>query len=376
MNKMIYLDYNATTPVDPLVLESMLPYFTEKFGNAASRTHAFGWIADEAVELARERVASLIKAEKNEIVFTSGATESINLGLKGVFEAYKKKGNHIVTIATEHMAVLDTCKHLEMNGAQITYLPVNQNGVPDLNFIRESITEKTILFCGMMANNETGVILPVKEIAQIVHEKNCLFMSDTTQACGKIDVDVNDSGIDILTLSAHKMYGPKGCGAIYLRRRDPRVYVISQMDGGGHEKGRRSGTLNVPGIVGLGKACELAEKYLPEEKIRLKDLKNRLEEKLLSNSIVSIHAKGTDRLPNTSNILFQGIKADSLLKKLNTLALATGSACSSANPQASHVLKAMGISDESAFSSIRFSLGRFTNTHDIETASELILTCI
>ncbi len=372
MNKDIYLDFNATTPVDPMVLESMLPYFTEKFGNAASKTHSFGWIAEEAVEIAREQVAALIGSEKNEITFTSGATESINLALKGIFEAYRSKGNHIVSIATEHKAVLDTCKHLEKYGAEITYLPVNSQGQIDLNQLKNSITDKTILFCGMLANNETGLILPMKEISAIVHEKNCLLMSDATQACGKIELDVNDLGIDVLTLSAHKMYGPKGAGALYLRRRGPRVHIISQQDGGGHENNRRSGTLNVPGIVGLGTACELSKKIMPTEYDRVKTLRDEIESTLQKKYPVSIHAQNSQRLPNTSNIAFKGIKADTMIKKLNHLALASGSACTSALPEASHVLKAMGIRDEDALSSIRFSLGRTTTKEDIVNAIKLI----
>ena len=368
MSKILYLDYNSTTPVDPQVLESMLPYFTEKFGNASSKTHAYGWIAQEAVDIAREHVAALIGAEKNEIVFTSGATESINLALKGVFEAYKKKGNHIITLATEHKAVLDSCKHLEDLGAKITYLPVLENGLINLDLLKETITDKTILFCGMLANNETGVILPMKEIADIVHEKNCMLVSDTTQACGKIDVDVNELGIDILTMSAHKMYGPKGCGVLYMRRRSPRVYITAQQDGGGHENGKRSGTLNVPGIVGMGKACEIIKGILPEESKRLNILREKLERGILTIGNASIHGFKSVRLPNTSNIAFHGIKADGLIKKLNKMALATGSACTSAIPEPSHVLKAMGVSNEDALSSIRISLGRFSTEEEISFA--------
>ncbi|HNS13358.1 MAG TPA: cysteine desulfurase family protein [Bacteroidia bacterium] len=372
MNKSIYLDYNATTPVDPIVLETMLPYFNEKFGNAASRTHSFGWIADEAVELAREQVATFIGAGKNEIVFTSGATESLNLALKGVAEAYKSKGNHIVTLATEHKAVLDTCKHMESLGASITYLPVDKNGLPDLEILSDSITENTVLFCGMMANNETGVLLPVREIAKIVHEKNCLFLSDTTQACGKIPVDVNEEGIDILCISSHKMYGPKGTGAIYLRRRDPRVHIKAQQDGGEHEGGRRSGTLNVPGIVGFGKACELTRLNLPEENNRIKSLRDRLENHLLKLGNISINGAGSERLPNTSNLIFHGRRSETTIRTLNTLALATGSACSSAIPKPSHVLLQMGLTEEEASSSIRISLGKFTSMDEINETIEII----
>lgn len=373
MNRSIYLDYNATTPVDPTVLETMLPYFNEKFGNAASRTHSFGWVADEAVELAREQVAEFIGAEKNEIVFTSGATEALNLALKGVFDAYKSKGNHIVTLATEHKAVLDTCKHLEALGASITYLPVDKNGLPGMDAIRDSINEKTILFCGMMANNETGVILPFKEISTIVHEKNCIYLSDTTQACGKIPVDVNQAGIDILCMSAHKMYGPKGTGAIYLRRRGPRVHIKAQQDGGEHEGGRRSGTLNVPGIVGLGKACQLSKMILPQEMIRLKSMRDRLEKKLIATGKVSVNGGDSLRLPNTSNLIFHGRRSDIIIRDLSTLAIATGSACTSAIPKPSHVLLEMGLTDEEASSSIRLSLGKFTSEEEVNVTIETLL---
>jgi cysteine desulfurase len=372
MSKKIYLDYNSTTPVDPEVLEAMLPYFTEKFGNAASRTHSFGWIAEEAVEIAREQVAAMISSEKNEIVFTSGATESINLALKGVFEAYHLKGKHILTVVTEHKAVLDTCKRLESLGAMITYLPVGHDGSINLKQLEQNISDRTILVCVMMANNETGLIHPMQEISKIVHSKNSILMSDATQACGKIKVNVNEEGIDLLALSAHKLYGPKGAGALYIRRRGPRVQLIAQQDGGGHENGRRSGTLNVPGIVGLGKACEICMKILGPEQERLQKLKDTLEQNLLSIAKIRIHAATKERLPNTSNILFEGIRADKMIKSLNTLALSTGSACTSALPEASHVLKAMGMNDEQAHSSVRFSLGRYTVLEDIDIASQVI----
>ncbi len=376
MNKAVYLDYNATTPVDPIVLESMLPYFSGKFGNAASRTHAFGWVADEAVEMAREQVAAFIGAEQNEVVFTSGATESINLAIKGVFEAYIKKGNHIITLATEHKAVLDTCKHLEQMGARITLLPVQADGLLNTDLLREHLNEQTILVCVMLANNETGIIQPMKEISAIVHEKNCILMSDATQACSKIPVDVNDLGIDLMTLSAHKIYGPKGCGALYVRRRDPRVKIIAQMDGGGHENGRRSGTLNVPGIVGLGKAAELSGQVLIEDSMRISGLRNQLEDLLLSSGSASVHGNKIHRLPNTSNMAFHGINSAILIKQLTTIAVATGSACTSALQEASHVLKAMSIPDEVALSSIRFSLGRYSTSEEVEYAVEKILHVI
>jgi cysteine desulfurase len=375
---MIYLDYNSTTPVDPRVLEAMLPYFSEKFGNAASKTHAFGWVVEAAVENAREQIAKLINATPSEIVFTSGATESINLAIKGVWEMYlsSNEKNHIVTVSTEHKAVLDTCKALEKKGAQITYLPVNREGLINLEQLRESITPKTILVAVMYANNETGVIHPLKEIAQIVHEKKCLLFSDATQAVGKIPVDVQSAQIDLLCFSSHKIYGPKGVGALFVRRKNPRVNLIPQIHGGGHERGLRSGTLNVPAIVGFGKASEIAEKEMNNDAHRISLLRDELEKNLLTlgNVFVNGVSKHTQvfRLPNVTNLCFKGIKADTLIAKIPDIAVSTGSACTSAIPEPSHVLKAMGLSDEMAYSSIRFSLGKFTTKEEIKFASEKI----
>ena len=372
MKKPVYLDHNATTPVDAKVLEAMLPYFTDNFGNAASRTHAFGWTADEGVKRARKQVADLINCLDQEIIFTSGSTEAINLAIKGVYENYQTKGNHIVTVSTEHKAVLDTCKALEERGAEVTYLPVKNDGLVDLDELRASITEKTILVCVMYANNETGVIQPIKEIAKIAHEKGSIMMCDATQAIGKIPVDVQEEGIDLLCISAHKFYGPKGAGALYVRRRGPRVSLLSQMHGGGHERGIRSGTLNVPGIVGLGKACELAKNDVAENAIRIAKLRDKLEKRLLGLGDVIINGSTAHRLPNTTNLSFKGISSDTLITKIKNIAVATGSACTSALIEPSHVLKAMGIPDELAYASIRFSLGKNTAEEEIDLAIETV----
>ncbi len=389
---MIYLDYNSTTPVDPRVLEAMLPYFSEKFGNAASKTHAFGWVAEVAVEQARERVAKLINATPHEIIFTSGATEAINLAIKGVYEMHSAvspplgggKGedlvvhpqptgrNHILTVSTEHKAVLDTCKYLESKGARVTYLPVNREGLIDLGQLTNSITPSTILVCVMYANNETGVIQPIHEISEIAREKGCFFMCDATQAVGKIKVDVETDGIDLLCLSAHKIYGPKGSGALFVRRKNPRVSLMSQLHGGGHERGLRSGTLNVPGIVGFGKACEIAEKEMWDDAQRISQLRTLLEQKLLDLGKIFINGSIKHRMPNVTNLSFGGIKADSLIAKLSDIAVATGSACTSAITESSHVLKAMGVPDEMAYSSIRFSLGKYTTQDELDYAIDKI----
>lgn len=368
MGLAIYLDYNATTPVDERVLETMLPYFSEKFGNAASKTHAYGWIADEAVSRARGQIATMLNAEPGEIIFTSGATEAINLALKGVFEAYRTKGNHIVTVATEHKAVLDTCRHLEKSGAHVTYLPVNNHGLIDPDELRKAITNKTILVSVMVANNETGVIQPVKKIAELVHEKNCLFMSDATQACGKIKVDVEEDQIDLVCLSAHKFYGPKGTGALYVRRKNPRVSLSPLIDGGGHEKGLRSGTLNVPAIVGFGKACELAVSEMKDDAARISILRDELEKKLKEIGNVFLNGYTEHRLYNVTNLSFEQVHANAMISELKTIAVATGSACTSAIQEPSHVLKAMGVKDERAYSAIRFSLGKFTTEEEIKSA--------
>lgn len=365
----IYLDNNATTPADPRVVQAMLPYFTQYFGNAASRTHAYGWQAAEAVDIARQQVATLIGAEAQEIVFTSGATEAINLALKGVYEAYTAKGNHIITVATEHKAVLDTCKHLEKLGADITYLPVNSEGMTDLAQLEAVIKPATVAIAVMYANNETGVIQPVKQIGAIAKKHNVLFFCDAAQAVGKVPVNVVEDGIDILSLSGHKIYGPKGVGALYVRRKNPRVRLIAQVDGGGHERGLRSGTLNVPGIVGLGKACETAGLAMPEESLRVSALRDKLQNALLQLPGTSVNGSITSRLPGTCNISFSGAEAEVLMTRLaKDIAVSSGSACTSAVMEPSYVLKAMGLPDELAYSSLRFGLGRFTTEEEIDYA--------
>lgn len=365
----IYLDYNSTTPVDPRVLEVMLPYFTQKFGNAASRSHAFGWAAEEAVEVAREQVARLIGAEPKEIILTSGATEGDNLALKGVFEAYAPKGNHIITVATEHKAVLDSCHHIERLGGEVTYLPVDHEGLIDLAELEAAIRPTTILIAVMYANNEIGVIQPIKAISEIARRHEVLFFSDAVQAAGKIPVDVNADGIDILTLSAHKIYGPKGIGAIYVRRRNPRVRLSAQMDGGGHERGMRSGTLNVPAIVGLGMACELCRLERAAEALRLSVLRDRLEQGLLKIDGATVNGSREHRLPHTANISFGGVDGQALLAGLGKdVALSSGSACTSASMEPSYVLKALGVDDDLAHSSLRMGLGRWTTTEEVDYA--------
>ncbi|WP_290790196.1 cysteine desulfurase family protein [Flavihumibacter sp. UBA7668] len=368
----IYLDNNATTPVDPRVLEEFLPYYQQHFGNAASRTHAYGWAAAEAVELSRERVARLIGAVPQEIIFTSGATEGVNLAIKGAAEMYSGKGNHIITCETEHKAVIDTCKHLEKKGAEITWLPVDTNGLINLQELEKAIRTDTILLAIMYANNETGVLQPIAEIGQIAKKHGVLFFTDATQAAGKIPVDVQRDGIDLLTLSAHKFYGPKGVGAVYVRRRDPRVKLTPQLDGGGHERGVRSGTLNVPGIVGLGKAAELCLKEMPEESGRLEQLRNRLQDGLLSLPGVVLNGHPVNRLPHTLNLSFPDRDSNSLLLHFNKkIALSAGSACTSATLEPSYVLKAMGFPDQRSYSALRFGLGRFTTEAEIEQVLEL-----
>jgi cysteine desulfurase len=361
----VYLDYNATTPVDKRVLETMLPYFTEKFGNSASRTHAFGWLADDAVKTARMQVARLINCLEQEIVFTSGATEAINLAIKGVWQNYRSKGNHIITVKTEHKAVLDTCATLEKNGAEITYLSVDREGLIDLNELKNALTDKTILVVVMYINNETGVIQPIKEIARLTHANNSIFFSDATQAVGKINIDLEEDRIDLLCMSAHKFYGPKGTGALYVRRKDPRVSLSAQLDGGGHERGLRSGTLNVTGIVGLGKASEIAAAEMWDDSARISRLRTKLEHALCDMPGVFINGSTRHRLYNTTNICFHGFRSESLIKKISHLAVAMGSACTSAVPEPSHVLKAMGLSDEDSYSSLRFSLGKYTTEEEI-----------
>jgi cysteine desulfurase len=363
----IYLDNQATTPVDPRVLDAMLPYFTEKFGNAASKNHVFGWEAEAAVDLAREQVGRLIGAAAREIVFTSGATESDNLAIKGIAESYRDKGSHIVTCVTEHKAVLDSCKVLEKRGFQVTYLPVNSDGFVDLRRLQEALTDRTILLSIMAANNEIGTIQPMPEIGRLAKEKGILFHTDATQAVGKIPIDVEAMGIDLLSLTAHKMYGPKGIGALYVRASKPRVKLPAIIDGGGHERGMRSGTLNVAGIVGLGKACELAQKEMSAEGERLAALRERLKDGILSR-LEEVYLNGhlLQRLPGNLNMSFAHVEGESLLMALKEIAVSTGSACTSASLEPSHVLKAIGLEDELAHTSIRFGLGRFNAEDEID----------
>lgn len=372
MKTAIYLDYNATTPVDKGVLDAMLPYFSEKFGNASSRTHSFGWIAEDAVKIARQQVADLINCLEQEVVFTSGSTEGINLAIKGVWENYQSKGKHIITVKTEHKAVLDTCKALEKKGATITYLNVDREGVIDLQELKNALTPQTILVAIMYANNETGVIQPIKEIANVVHTNNSMLFCDATQVVGKINIDVEDEHIDIMCLSAHKFYGPKGIGALYIRRKDPRVTLFPQIDGGGHERGLRSGTLNVTGIVGLGKACEIAKLDMWDDSARISKLRTRLEQLLCELPNTFINGSTKNRLFNTTNICFQGKRSETMIKKIPNIAVAMGSACTSAVAEPSHVLKAMGLSDEDSYCSIRFSLGKYTTEAEIKEVIEKI----
>lgn len=362
--------------MDPRVLEAMLPYFNEKFGNAASRNHPFGWVAEEGVDYAREQVAKLIGATEKEIIFTSGATESDNLAIKGVFEMYKEKGNHIITAVTEHKAVLDACKHVEKLGGRVTYLPVKEDGLVNLEVLEAAMTSETILVSIMYGNNEIGVIQPVKEIAAIAHKYGALFMTDATQAVGKIPVNVISDGIDLLALSAHKMYGPKGVGALYVRRKGPRVKVTAQMDGGGHERGMRSGTLNVPGIVGLGKACEIAGLEMESEAIRLSGLRDRLEKALTVLEESYVNGNVEHRLPHVANISFKYVEGEGLMMAMKDLAVSSGSACTSASLEPSYVLKSLGLSDDLAHSSIRFGLGRFTTEEEVDYAVEVTKTAV
>lgn len=363
----IYLDNNATTPCDPRVLDEMIPYFTEKFGNAASRSHPFGWVAEEAVDYAREQVAKLINASPKEIIFTSGATEADNLALKGVFEMYSSKGNHIITCTTEHKAVLDTCKHIEKLGGEVTYLQVQPDGLIDLGELEKAITSKTILISIMYGNNEIGVVQPIREISAIAKKHGVLFFTDATQAVGKIPVDVEADGIDLMAFSAHKMYGPKGVGALYVRRKNPRVKVTAQMDGGGHERGMRSGTMNVPGIVGFGKACEICMNEMESEAARLSVMRDRLEKGLLELEEAYVNGNVEHRLPHVANISFKYVEGEGLMMGFNkNIALSSGSACTSASLEPSYVLKALGLGDDLAHSSLRFGLGRFTTDEQID----------
>jgi cysteine desulfurase len=363
----IYMDNHATTPVDQRVLDAMLPYFTQKFGNAASRNHSFGWEAEEAVDKARNQIASVINAKSKEIIFTSGATESDNLAIKGVVEFYKDKGNHIITCVTEHKAVLDSCRTLERNGkAMVTYLPVDKYGMVDPDAVRAAITDKTVLITLMYANNEVGTIHPVAEIGRIAKEKGIVFHCDAVQAVGKIPVDVERDGIDLLSMSAHKIYGPKGIGAIYVRSKGPRVRITPQMDGGGHERGMRSGTLNVTGIVGLGKACELAQAEMADETRRTLDLRNKLQAGIFERlDEVYLNGHPTERLPGNLNVSFAYVEGESLLMGISDIAVSSGSACTSATLEPSYVIRALGIDEELAHSSIRFGIGRFNTEEEV-----------
>ena len=363
----IYLDNNATTPMDPRVLETMTPYFLEHFGNAASRNHPFGWEAEEAVDYAREQVAKLIGADPKEIIFTSGATEGDNLGIKGVYEMYASKGNHIITATTEHKAVLDTCKHIEKIGGDVTYLQVSREGLIDLKELEAAIKPTTILIAIMYANNEIGTVQPVREISAIAKKHGVLFFTDAVQAVGKIPVDVIKDGIDIMAFTAHKMYGPKGVGALYVRRKNPRVKVTAQMDGGGHERGMRSGTLNVPGIVGFGKACEICMQDMEADTKRISKMRDHLETALMKLEEAYVNGSREHRLPHVTNISFKHVEGEGLLMGFNkNIALSSGSACTSASLEPSYVLKALGLGDDLAHSSLRFGLGRFTTDEQID----------
>ncbi len=373
----IYMDYHATTPVDPRVVEAMLPYFTERFGNAASRNHPFGWEAEEAVDAARKQVADLIGANAKEIVFTSGATESNNLAIKGVAEMYREKGNHIITCVTEHKAVIDTCKHLEKDGYRVTYLPVQKNGLINIDELKAAITDKTILITIMSANNEIGVIQPVAEIGAIAKEKGILFHTDGVQAVGKIPFNVNDLKVDMVSISAHKLYGPKGVGALFVRRRNPRVLLAAQIDGGGHERGMRSGTLNVPGIVGFGKAAELCRLDMEADTARLQKLRDRLNDRL-HKGLDEIYVNGSveHRLPHSLNVSFAYVEGESLLMGINDVAVSSGSACTSASLEPSYVLKALGAGDDLAHSSIRFGLGRWTTEEEVDYVADKLIAVV
>lgn len=367
LNLPIYLDNNATTPMDPRVLETMTPYFMQHFGNAASRNHPFGWAAEEAVDYAREQVAKLIVADPKEIIFTSGATEADNLAIKGVFEMYASKGNHIITVTTEHKAVLDTCKHVEKLGAEVTYLEVNPEGLIDLAVLEAAIQPNTILISVMYANNEIGTIMPIREISQIARKHGVLLFTDATQAVGKIPVNVQTDGIDLMAFTAHKMYGPKGVGALYVRRKNPRVKVTAQMDGGGHERGMRSGTINVPGIVGFGKACELCMLEMESDTNRISVLRDKLQNSLMQIEEAYVNGSQAHRLPHVTNISFKHVEGEGLLMGFNkNIALSSGSACTSASLEPSYVLKALGLGDDLAHSSLRFGLSRFTTEEEID----------
>jgi cysteine desulfurase len=373
----IYMDNHATSQLDPRVLEAMLPFFTSKFGNAASRNHSFGWDAEQGVETAREQIARLIGATAKEIIFTSGATESNNLAIKGIAEMYRERGNHIITQVTEHKAVLDTCKRLEKYGYRVTYLPVKADGLIDLDDLKRAMDDKTILVSIMFANNEIGVVQPVAEIGKLCHERNVIFHTDGVQAVGKIPIDVNAMNIDVLSLTAHKLYGPKGAGALYVRRRNPRVQISAQLDGGGHERGMRSGTLNVPGIVGLGAACEIAREEMATETERLIRLRERLKAKLEGAlDYVQVNGSMEHRLPGNLNMSFVYVEGESLLMGINEIAVSSGSACTSATLEPSYVLKALGLGDDVAHSSIRFGLGRFNTEAEVDYVADKLIDVV
>ncbi len=372
-NRLIYLDNNATTPCDPRVVEAMIPYFYEKHGNSASRNHPFGWIAEEAVDYAREQIAKLIGADEKEVIFTSGATESNNLALKGVFEMYAAKGNHIITATTEHKAILDTCKKLEKSGGEVTYLEVNDKGRINLEELEAAITPKTILVSIMWANNETGVIQDMKAIGDICKKHGVLFHSDATQAVGKIPTNTREMGIHLMSFTGHKMYGPKGIGVLYVSRKNPRVKVTAQIDGGGHERGMRSGTLNVPGIVGMGKAAEIAMAEMHQDAARLSKLRDRLQSSLMTMEETYVNGDEGNRMPHVTNISFKHVEGEGLMMTFNqNIAVSSGSACTSASLEPSYVLVALGLGDDLAHSSIRFSLGRFTTDDEIDFAIEAL----
>ncbi len=371
----IFMDYHSTTPVDPRVIEEMLPYFNEKFGNAASRSHSFGWTAEEAVDSSRERIAKLIGAQsEKEIVFTSGATESNNVALKGVAEFYEEKGNHIITTVIEHKAVLDTCKRLEKEGFAITYLPVGKDGLVDPDDVKKAITDKTILVSIMLANNEIGTVQPLEEIGKITRERGVLLHSDAVQGVGKVPFDVQKMNVDLASITAHKMYGPKGIGGLYVRRSKPRVRLVAQMDGGGHERGMRSGTLNVPGIVGFGKAAQIMIDEGKAEGARLLGLRERLRKKLM-DSLEEVYVNGSleRRLPGNLNVSFNFVEGEAMMMAIKDIAVSSGSACTSASLEPSYVLRALGVGDELAHSSIRFGLGRYNTEEEVDYVADLVI---
>ena len=371
LEHILYLDYNSTTPIDTRVLDAMFPYLKENYANASS-THHFGQSINEKVKQAREQIAGFINAESNELIFTSGATEAINIAIKGVAESYSNKGKHIITVLTEHKAVLDTCKDLERRGFEITYLPVHRNGLIDLEEIKQAVRPDTILVSVMYVNNETGVIQPIKQIVKLAHEKGALFMTDATQAVGKMEIDVDELGIDLLCFSGHKMYAPKGIGGLYVRQRGNKVKLAPQIHGGGHEQGLRSGTINVPGIIALAKACDIATEEMALDQRNISALRDKLETELLKLPNTSLNGDSENKIYNTTNICFKGQDANVLIGRMKNIAVSNGSACSSAVVEPSHVLKAMGLSDDDAFASLRFSLGKFNTMEDIETVIQKI----